>query len=66
MRFDTIFAGPPPDFTSRTKKLVKHKQESIEKFLTSDISKQKTSEKPDPLKKVNQTGVDIKKFRKPR
>ncbi|XP_076166810.1 ATP-dependent chromatin assembly factor large subunit isoform X4 [Ptiloglossa arizonensis] len=66
VRFDTIFAGPPPDFTSRTKKLVKHKQESIEKFLTSDISKQKTSEKPDPLKKVNQTGVDIKKFRKPR
>ncbi|XP_031833617.2 ATP-dependent chromatin assembly factor large subunit isoform X3 [Nomia melanderi] len=66
VRFDTIFAGPPPDFTSRIKKPIKHKQESIEKFLTADISKQKTMEKPDPLKKVNQTGVDIKKFRKPR
>lgn len=67
MRFDTIFAGPPPDFMSRIKKAVKHKQESIDKFLTSDISKQKAIEKPNPLKKVNQpTGVDIKKFRKPR
>ncbi|XP_076392535.1 ATP-dependent chromatin assembly factor large subunit isoform X2 [Megachile rotundata] len=66
VRFDTIFAGPPPDFTSRVKKYVRHKQESIDKFLTSDISKQKSIEKPDPLKKVNQGGVDIKKFRKPR
>ncbi|XP_076638014.1 ATP-dependent chromatin assembly factor large subunit isoform X2 [Colletes latitarsis] len=66
VRFDTIFAGFPPDFTSRSRKLVKHKQETIEKFLTSDISKQKALEKPNPLKKVNQTGVDIKKFRKPR
>ncbi|XP_053985965.1 bromodomain adjacent to zinc finger domain protein 1A isoform X2 [Hylaeus volcanicus] len=66
VRFDTIFAGPPPDFASRIKRFVKHKQESIEKFLTSNVSKQKAPEKPDPLKKVNQTGVDIKKFRKPR
>ncbi|KZC06179.1 Bromodomain adjacent to zinc finger domain protein 1A [Dufourea novaeangliae] len=66
VRFDTIFAGPPPDFTSRVKRPIKHKQESIEKFLTADISKQKPVQKPDPLKKVNQTGVDIKKFKKPR
>ncbi|OAD56919.1 Bromodomain adjacent to zinc finger domain protein 1A [Eufriesea mexicana] len=66
VRFDTIFAGPPPDFTSRIRKSVKHKQESIDKFLTTDVSKQKTIEKPDPFKKVNQGGVDIKKFRKPR
>ncbi|XP_033347823.1 bromodomain adjacent to zinc finger domain protein 1A isoform X5 [Bombus vosnesenskii] len=66
VRFDTIFAGPPPDFTSRIKKPVKHKQESIDKFLTTDVSKQKLIEKPNPLKKVNQGGVDIKKFRKPR
>ncbi|CAK9822646.1 Bromodomain adjacent to zinc finger domain protein 1A [Anthophora retusa] len=66
VRFDTIFAGPPPDFTSRIKKSVKHKQESIDKFLTSDVSKQKTIENSDPLKKVHQGGVDIKKFRKPR
>ncbi|XP_071868884.1 ATP-dependent chromatin assembly factor large subunit isoform X3 [Bombus fervidus] len=66
VRFDTIFAGPPPDFTSRIKKPVKHKQESIDKFLTTDVSKQKLLEKPNPLKKVNQGGVDIKKFRKPR
>ncbi|XP_034176912.2 ATP-dependent chromatin assembly factor large subunit isoform X2 [Osmia lignaria lignaria] len=66
VRFDTIFAGPPPDFTSRVKKYVRHKQESIEKFLTTNISKQKAMEKPDPLKKVNQGGVDVKKFRKPR
>lgn len=66
VRFDTIFAGPPPDFTSRIKKPVKHKQESIDKFLTTDVSKQKLIEKPNPLKKVNQGGMDIKKFRKPR
>ncbi|XP_076667280.1 ATP-dependent chromatin assembly factor large subunit isoform X4 [Andrena cerasifolii] len=67
VRFDVIFAGPPPDFMSNIKKVVKYKQKSIDKFLTSDISKQKTIEKSDPLKKVNQpTGVDIKKFRKPR
>ncbi|XP_017891617.1 bromodomain adjacent to zinc finger domain protein 1A isoform X2 [Ceratina calcarata] len=62
VRFDTIFAGPPPDFTLRVKKSVKHKQESLEKFLVMDVAKQK----PDPLKKVNQGGLDIKKFRKPR
>lgn len=50
----------------RTKKVVKHKQESIEKFLTSDVSKHKTFEKPDPLKKVNETGIVVKKYRKPR
>jgi len=64
VRFDTIFAGTLPDFTVRVKKSVKQKQESIDKFLTSNVSKQKT-EKVDPLKKVNDTGV-VKKFRKPR
>ncbi|XP_076765181.1 ATP-dependent chromatin assembly factor large subunit isoform X3 [Xylocopa sonorina] len=66
VRFDTIFAGPPPDFTSRIKKSIKHKQESMDKFITTEVSKQKTIEKPDPLKKVNQKGLNIKKFRKPR
>lgn len=72
VRFDTIFAGALPDFTVRVKKSVKHKQESIDKFLTSDISKQKTLEKTDPLKKasdtgkINDTGAVVKKFRKPR
>ncbi|KAL6434938.1 hypothetical protein ACFW04_005240 [Cataglyphis niger] len=71
VRFDTIFAGTLPDFTVRVKKSVKQKQESIDKFLTSDVSKQKTFEKADPLKKVsdskkpNDTGA-VKKFRKPR
>jgi len=64
VRFDTIFAGTLPDFTVRVKKSVKQKQESIDKFLTSNVSKQKT-EKMDPLKKVNDTSV-VKKFRKPR
>ncbi|XP_047354195.1 bromodomain adjacent to zinc finger domain protein 1A isoform X2 [Vespa velutina] len=66
VRFDTIFTGPAPDFSQRTKKVVKHKQESIEKFLTSDVSKHRTFEKPDPLKKVNETGIVVKKYRKPR
>lgn len=71
VRFDTIFAGTLPDFTVRVKRSVKHKQESIDKFLTSTVSKQKTLEKVDPLKKVsdsgkvNDTGA-AKKFRKPR
>ncbi|XP_024873934.1 bromodomain adjacent to zinc finger domain protein 1A-like isoform X1 [Temnothorax curvispinosus] len=65
VRFDTIFAGTLPDFTVRVKKSVKQKQESMDKFLTSNVSKQKTLEKADPLKKVNDTAV-VKKFRKPR
>ncbi|XP_072750012.1 bromodomain adjacent to zinc finger domain protein 1A isoform X1 [Anoplolepis gracilipes] len=70
VRFDTIFAGTLPDFTVRVKKSVKQKQESMDKFLTSDVSKQKSFEKTD-LKKVgdgkkaNDTGA-MKKFRKPR
>ncbi|XP_011707887.1 PREDICTED: bromodomain adjacent to zinc finger domain protein 1A isoform X4 [Wasmannia auropunctata] len=64
VRFDTIFAGTLPDFTVRVKRSVKQKQESIDKFLTSDVSKQRV-EKADPLRKVNDTGV-VKKFRKPR
>ncbi|EFN82387.1 Bromodomain adjacent to zinc finger domain protein 1A [Harpegnathos saltator] len=72
VRFDTIFAGTLPDFTVRVKKSVKQKQESINKFLTTDVSKQKTLEKTDLQKKVNDTGkvseggVVVKKFRKPR
>ncbi|XP_066598355.1 bromodomain adjacent to zinc finger domain protein 1A isoform X2 [Prorops nasuta] len=66
VRFDSIFAGPSPDFTSRPKKVIKHKQESIDKFLTSDPSKHRTFEKPDPLRKVNETGVIVKKYRQPK
>lgn len=68
-RFDTIFAGTLPDFTVRVKKSVKHKQESIDKYLTSGVSKQKSPEKIDPLKKVNESGKvnsAAKKYRKPR
>ncbi|XP_011172967.1 bromodomain adjacent to zinc finger domain protein 1A isoform X1 [Solenopsis invicta] len=66
IRFDTIFAGTLPDFTVRIKKSVKQKQESMDKFLISNVSKQKTPDKAaDPLKKVNDTGV-VKKYRKPR
>ncbi|XP_067206376.1 bromodomain adjacent to zinc finger domain protein 1A isoform X2 [Linepithema humile] len=71
VRFDTIFAGTLPDFTVRVKKSVKHKQESIDKYLTSGVSKQKSLEKMDPLKKVNESGKvnntsAAKKYRKPR
>lgn len=72
VRFDTIFAGTLPDFTVRVKKSVKQKQESINKFLTADVSKQRTLEKTDLPKKVNDTGkvneggVVVKKIRKPR
>lgn len=67
VRFDTIFTGSPPDFSTRTKKIVRHKQESIEKFLTPDVSKHKSFEKPDPLKKVNESGETVvKKYKKPR
>ncbi|XP_015181281.1 PREDICTED: bromodomain adjacent to zinc finger domain protein 1A isoform X2 [Polistes dominula] len=66
VRFDTIFTGPAPDFSMRTKNVIKHKQETIEKFLTSDVSKHRAFDKPDPLKKVNETGIIVKKFRKPR
>ncbi|XP_014602713.1 PREDICTED: bromodomain adjacent to zinc finger domain protein 1A isoform X3 [Polistes canadensis] len=64
VRFDTIFTGPAPDFSMRTKNVTKHKQESIEKFLTADVSKHRTFEKPDPLKKVNESGIIVKKYRK--
>lgn len=72
VRFDTIFAGTLPDFTVRIKKSVKQKQESINKFLTTDVSKQKALEKADLQKKVSDTGkvneggVVVKKYRKPR
>ncbi|XP_014471104.1 PREDICTED: bromodomain adjacent to zinc finger domain protein 1A isoform X3 [Dinoponera quadriceps] len=72
VRFDTIFAGTLPDFTVRVKRSVKQKQESINKFLTTDVSKQKTLEKTDLQRKasdtgkVNEGGVVVKKFRKPR
>ncbi|XP_046750522.1 bromodomain adjacent to zinc finger domain protein 1A isoform X3 [Diprion similis] len=63
-RFDTIFAGPMPDFSPRLKKPVKHKQESIAKFLTPDISKHRVFDKPDPLKKINDSGMISKKSKK--
>ncbi|KAG7202578.1 hypothetical protein KM043_009773 [Ampulex compressa] len=66
VRFDTIFTGPAPDFSSRTRKIIRHKQESMDKFLTTDVSKHRPFEKPDPLRKVNESGVVVKKFRKPR
>ncbi|KAI4495858.1 hypothetical protein M0802_008264 [Mischocyttarus mexicanus] len=62
VRFDSIFTGPTPDFSMRTKNVIKHKQESIEKFLTADVSKHRTFDKPDPLKKVNETGIIVKKY----
>lgn len=63
-RFDSIFAGPMPDFSPRIKKPVKHKQESIAKFLTGDVSKHRVFEKPDPLRKVNDSGMVGKKSKK--
>ncbi|KAK0098559.1 hypothetical protein PV326_006786 [Microctonus aethiopoides] len=67
IRFDTIFAGPMPDFTPPPRKpVVKQKQETIDKFLTSDVSKHRAFEKADPLRKISDRGMRVKKFRKPR
>lgn len=66
VRFDTIFSGPQPDFTPPPKKLIKQKQETIMKFLTADVSKHRAFEKLDSLKKNNDSGIQIKKYRKPR
>lgn len=70
VRFDTIFAGTLPDFTLRTPKSIKQKQESIDKFLVPNMSKQKTLEKADLLRKVSDgtkiNDSDVKKLRKPR
>ena len=66
MRFDSIFAGPLPDFTPKPKKVVKQKQESMVKFLTTDPSKQTFFSKADPLKKLNQSGMVTKKYKKSR
>ena len=65
VRFDTIFAGPLPDFTPQPKRIVKHKQETLDKFLTSDPTRHRQFDKPDPLRKLNE-GIIVKKFRKPR
>ncbi|XP_011504355.1 PREDICTED: bromodomain adjacent to zinc finger domain protein 1A isoform X2 [Ceratosolen solmsi marchali] len=65
-RFDSLFAGPLPDFTPRPRKIIKQKQESLDKFLVSDVSKHRTFDKPDPLKKINSSDTIIKKNRKPR
>ncbi|XP_043271463.1 bromodomain adjacent to zinc finger domain protein 1A isoform X2 [Venturia canescens] len=66
VRFDTIFAGPLPDFTPQPKKIIKQKQETLDKFLTADTTKHRQFEKPDPLRKLNETSIVVKKFRKPR
>lgn len=66
IRWDSIFAGPFPDFTPKPKKVVKQKQESLDRYLTSDVSKHRTFEKSDPLKKLNEGGMVMKKYRKPR
>ena len=63
VRFDTIFDGPLPDFTPRPRKIVK--QTSLDKFLTSDVTKHRKFEKPNTLKKV-ESGMVEKKQRKPR
>ncbi|KAL7301539.1 hypothetical protein TKK_0005971 [Trichogramma kaykai] len=64
VRFDSIFAGPLPDFTPKPRKLVKQKQESLDKFLTADSTKFKPFDKPDALKKINDTGMVTKKYKK--
>ncbi|XP_020291098.1 bromodomain adjacent to zinc finger domain protein 1A isoform X3 [Pseudomyrmex gracilis] len=70
VRFDTIFAGTLPDFTLRTSKSIKQKQESIDKFLVPNVSKQKTLEKANSQGKVSDStkinDTDVKKLRKPR
>ncbi|XP_014205969.1 bromodomain adjacent to zinc finger domain protein 1A isoform X2 [Copidosoma floridanum] len=63
-RFDSIFAGPLPDFTPRPKKVVKQKQGSLDKFLISDVTKHRAFNKPDPLRKVSSSGMVTKKYRK--
>lgn len=63
VRFDTMFDGALPDFTPRPRKIIK--QTSMDKFVTSDVSKHRKFDKPNPLKKVN-SGVVEKKQRKPR
>lgn len=63
VRFDTIFDGSLPDFTPRPRRIVK--QSSMDKYVTSDVTKHRKFEKPNPLKKVN-SGVVEKKQRKPR
>ncbi|KAK0182819.1 hypothetical protein PV327_000914 [Microctonus hyperodae] len=66
IRFDTIFAGQIPDFTPPPRKpVVKQKQETIDKFLTSDVSKHRAFAKADPLRKINDKGMRVKKIRKP-
>ncbi|XP_016840706.1 bromodomain adjacent to zinc finger domain protein 1A isoform X2 [Nasonia vitripennis] len=65
-RFDSLFAGPLPDFTPKPRKVVKQKQESLDKFLISDVSKHRAFNKPDPLKKINDSGMVMKKYKKPR
>ncbi|KAH0556601.1 bromodomain adjacent to zinc finger domain protein 1A isoform X1 [Cotesia glomerata] len=67
VRFDTIFSGPLPDFNLPKKPIVKQKQVTLDKFLTSDVSKHRAFEKPDPLNKINSGGsIQVKKHRKPR
>ncbi|XP_043462023.1 bromodomain adjacent to zinc finger domain protein 1A isoform X2 [Leptopilina heterotoma] len=63
VRFDTIFDGSLPDFTPRPRRIVK--QSTMDKYVTSDVSKHRKFDKPNPLKKVNR-GVVEKKQRKPR
>ncbi|XP_053597367.1 bromodomain adjacent to zinc finger domain protein 1A isoform X1 [Microplitis demolitor] len=66
VRFDTIFSGPLPDFNLPKKSIVKQKQVTLDKFLTSDVSKHRAFEKPDSLNKINSGGIQVKKNRKPR
>ncbi|CAD6232003.1 GSCOCG00001695001-RA-CDS [Cotesia congregata] len=67
VRFDTIFSGPLPDFNLPKKPIVKQKQVTLDKFFTSDVSKHRAFEKPDPLNKISSGGsIQVKKHRKPR
>lgn len=70
VRFDSIFVGNLPDFaTAKPKKPVKHKQESMEKFLVVKPKDQKANFPPkpanDPMRKL-QSGSVVKKHRKPK
>ncbi|XP_034941274.1 bromodomain adjacent to zinc finger domain protein 1A isoform X2 [Chelonus insularis] len=68
VRFDTIFAGPFPDFTSVSfkKPIVKQKQVTIDKFLTSDVSKHRAFEKPENSDSSSKGEIHFKKHKRSR
>ncbi|XP_044011620.1 bromodomain adjacent to zinc finger domain protein 1A isoform X2 [Aphidius gifuensis] len=75
IRFDTIFAGPIPNFSAMPKRPVikQQKQITLDRFLTNDVTKQQQQQqnsrpliKTDPLRKLNDTGLLVKKKRRTR